>query len=145
MSYQINIIFLFLLAISCSRNLNQSKIKGEILAVLSEQEEAWSEGNLEAFMEGYWKSDSLTFIGKYGVSYGWKKTLANYKKRYPTKEEMGILKFNLIELNVLTKQDVQSIGKYTLCREKDTLKGYFSLLWKKINKNWVITSDHTSG
>ena len=37
-------------------------------------------GNLEEFMSFYWKSDSLMFIGKNGIQYGWQKTLDNYKK-----------------------------------------------------------------
>jgi hypothetical protein len=36
---------------------------------------AWNRGDLsKRFMDTYWKSDSLMFIGKSGVTYGWQNT-----------------------------------------------------------------------
>ena len=68
-----------------------------IRAVLSTQQNAWNNGNLEAFMDGYWRSDSLSFIGKRGINYGWQKTLDNYKKSYPDKAAMGTLHFDILK------------------------------------------------
>ena len=64
--------------------------------VLNKQTEAWNTGKVEAFMEGYLKTDSLMFIGKTGITYGYNNTLANYKKGYPDTAAMGKLNFNLI-------------------------------------------------
>ena len=47
---------------------------------MMKQQQSWNEGNIEKFMSSYWKSDSLMFIGKNGIQYGWKKTLDSYKK-----------------------------------------------------------------
>ena len=52
----------------------------DILKVLHEQQTAWNNGEIENFMNGYWKNDSLLFIGSKGPTYGWQKTLDNYKK-----------------------------------------------------------------
>src|SRR5438045_9701022 len=52
-----------------------------IRAVLYAQEQAWNAGNIEAFMQGYWKSDSLRFIGN-GITTGWQATLEPYQKSY---------------------------------------------------------------
>ena len=52
----------------------------DILKVLHEQQTAWNNGEIENFMKGYWKDDSLLFIGSKGPTYGWQKTLDNYKK-----------------------------------------------------------------
>lgn len=46
----------------------QSKDELAIRNVLSTQSQAWNDGNLELFMNGYWQSDSLMFIGKTGVT-----------------------------------------------------------------------------
>ena len=35
-----------------------------IRALLRQQEADWNQGNIESFMEGYWKSDSLQFVGR---------------------------------------------------------------------------------
>ena len=119
--------------------------KSDIKTVLLEQQEAWNNGNIDAFMKGYMKTDDLTFIGSKGITQGWNQTLLNYKKGYPDKAAMGILKFDIIELKVLSSDYAYMIGKYTLTREEDTPSGYFDLLWQKVNNNWVIVSDHTSG
>jgi ketosteroid isomerase-like protein len=107
------------------------------------QEDAWNAGNLEGFMAHYWKSDSLTFIGKNGVTYGWTQTLANYKKSYPSAEAMGILKFTVIGRLQVSPDAIYIIGKWALQKQKPA-EGHFTLLWRKINRQWVITSDHTS-
>lgn len=117
--------------------------RNEILEVMHQQEVAWNNGNIEGFMNGYWKSDSLKFVGKNGIKYGWQNTLENYKKSYPDKATMGTLKFDVIQLEVSGKSAFV-LGKWQLKREKDTPNGYFTLFWKKINGHWVIVIDHTS-
>ncbi len=140
------LITFILLLFSCTTEDNNYKIdKQAITQVMKNQEKAWSNGDIDGFMEGYWKSDSLTFIGSKGPTYGWKQTLKNYKKGYKTKDEMGTLTFETIELTPIANNVYYMIGKYTLTRKEDTPTGYFSLLWKKINTKWVIISDHTSG
>ena len=119
--------------------------KKEILEVLNKQTEYWNSGKLEKFMEGYWKSDSLKFIGKNGITYGWSNTLANYQKRYPDKESRGTLKFEIISVDVVSKDAAFVIGKFFLTRPlKGNANGHFSLLWRKINGQWFIVADHSS-
>ena len=73
--------------------------KEHISSLLDKQIEAWNEGNLEKFMETYWKSDELVFIGSRGPTYGWQATLDSYKKGYPDKTAMGHLEFKILDLN----------------------------------------------
>jgi len=49
----------------------QTKEEKSIRQVLVTQTECWNHGNIEGFMQTYWKSDSLMFIGKTGVHVGW--------------------------------------------------------------------------
>ena len=121
-----------------------AKDKLEILSVLQKQQMCWNKGDIDCYMEGYWKSDSLRFIGKNGIQYGWEKTLQNYKKSYPDKITMGNLSFKLISLEELNDHTAFMIGKWSLKRTKDELSGYFSLIWQKKNGRWVITTDHSS-
>ena len=83
-------------------------------------------------MNGYWKSDSLKFIGKKGLTYGWQNTLENYKKSYPDKSAMGNLSFEIISVETLADEVSLVIGKWQLMRETDQPNGYFSLVWKKV-------------
>ena len=107
------------------------------------QEKAWSNGDIDSFMKGYWNSDSLMFVGKNGIKYGWNTTRNNYKKAYPDKRTMGKLEFNIIKLEV-NGNSAFMLGKWSLVRENDNPNGHFALYWKKINGKWLITIDHTS-
>lgn len=124
---------------------SQDKDIQEILAALKMQETAWNEGDLDKFMEVYWKSDSLIFVGgSSGVKYGWQTTLDNYKKNYPNKDAMGKLIFNIIQTQKLSADVVWLLGAWKLERKEDTPQGHFTLVWKKINGKWLIVSDHSS-
>jgi ketosteroid isomerase-like protein len=138
--------FLLLLTFLFFQTLAQRTDPDEqaIREVLKQQVECWNEGDLECFMEGYWKSDQLVFIGSSGVTYGWQKTLDNYKKSYPSKLEMGKLTFDLIILEPLSEDFWSVIGKWNLKRQKDNLKGHFSLIFRRLGDEWVIVSDHSS-
>ena len=134
----------FLLLLITLISLNSFAQEAEIRALLQKQTEAWNRGDVEGFMEGYWKNDSLMFIGKSGITYGWQKTLDNYKKGYPDKTAMGFLTFTLIELKPLSKKYFSVVGKWHLKRTIGDLSGHYTLLLKKIKGSWVVISDHSS-
>lgn len=120
--------------------------QGDLKTVLNNihaQELAWNKGDVDGFMSFYWNNDSLMFIGKKGITYGWKSTNENYKKSYPTKEDMGKLIFEIVKMEQFNKTTVYVIGKWQLEKEKP-VGGYFTLIWRKINGKWFIISDHTS-
>ncbi len=116
----------------------------QIKSLLSKQVKGWNIGNIEAFMEGYWKNDSLVFIGKGGPTYGFETTLANYKKSYPDTSAMGKLAFDVLELRKLSPAYYLVTGKWHLTRTPGNLQGYYTLLLKKVNGKWVIVYDHSS-
>ena len=115
-----------------------------IRQLLEVQTVAWNRGEIENFMKGYWKNDSLMFIGKSGITYGWQNTLNNYKKNYPDKAAMGKLVFTLVTMKKLSSQYFHVVGKWQLQRSIGDAGGYFTLLLKKIKKQWVIIADHSS-
>lgn len=112
--------------------------------LLDNQSKAWSKGNIEEFMQGYWQSDSLVFTGKNGLKYGYKTMLGNYRKNYPDTAAMGKLRFDLLQLKKLSFEYYFVIGKWHLQRSIGNLQGHFTLLFKKIRNRWLIISDHTS-
>lgn len=128
----------------CSGTGNIESEKQVILTVIYDQQKAWNSGDLESYMQGYWKSDSLRFIGSKGIRYGWKATLEGYQKSYPDTETMGQLVFSDIRIDIISDSTAFVIGKWLLKRKNDEPNGYFTLLWKKINGSWVIVVDHSS-
>ena len=131
---------------SASIAQNNVSEKLAITQVLYKQQVAWNNGSIESFMMPYWHSDSLKFIGKKGITYGWQNTFDNYKKSYSDKTAMGQLAFEIKSIDVFSKNSAFVIGKWFLKREKSKgdLGGYFSLIFKKIKHKWVIVVDHTS-
>jgi len=115
-----------------------------IQAVMDTQQVAWNRGDIDGFMQGYWASDSLRFIGKRGITFGWQSTLDNYKKSYPGTEAMGRLQFTNLSMEITGDSSAYVIGKWELFRTADTLSGHYSLLWKCMNGRWMIVADHTS-
>lgn len=72
----------------------------EITQMLKGQEDAWNRGDLDAYMQGYWKSEQLRFVSNGKFRFGWEDTLAAYKKNYPNKEALGELKFTIKEIKI---------------------------------------------
>ncbi|RPH34187.1 MAG: DUF4440 domain-containing protein [Bacteroidales bacterium] len=141
--YIVSIAITILLVNGCTSN-HFEQDKKEIIAVMDSQAKCWSNGDIDGFMDGYWKSDSLRFLGRRGLTRGWQTTLNNYKKSYPDKKAMGILKFNHISFEAMNEKNMFVVGKWALEREKDTLSGYYSLLWGKIDGQWKVIFDHTN-
>ncbi len=138
------IIFsLTLLLFSFSINA-QSKDELAVRNVLNTQMEAWNRGDVTAFMQGYWQNDSLMFVGKSGVTYGWQNTLDNYKKNYPDTAAMGKLDFVQISVRRLSVNYFFVVGKWHLRRSIGDLQGHYNLLFRKIKNQWVIVVDHSS-
>jgi ketosteroid isomerase-like protein len=143
MKRYLSIIALLLIATSVFSQ-KSTKMKPVIEKIMHDQQLAWNKGDLDGFMSSYWNDDSLKFIGKNGITYGWKSTLEHYKKSYPDKATMGELTFTIISVEELSKTSCYVIGKWDLKREKGDVGGYYTLLWKKIKGKWVIVTDHTS-
>lgn len=116
----------------------------EIHLVLSQQAEAWNSGDIDGYMEGYWKSDSLLFTSGGNIQRGWQATLDKYRKTYSTKEEMGTLKFSQLEISLLSSESAWVFGHWELERQNDHPEGVFTLIFRKFPDGWKIIHDHTS-
>ena len=134
------ILVLFVAVQSFAQKTDEEKIR----SILAAQTVAWNRGDAEGFMQGYWKSDSLLFIGKSGVTHGWQQTLANYKKGYPDTAAMGKLSFDILSVKQLSPDYAFVVGKWMLKRTKGDLSGHYTLLFRKIKGQWVIVADHSS-
>lgn len=139
------ILSLFFLIIAGVPQLSaQSNAEKKIRLILERQTEAWNRGDLKAFMNGYWENDSLMYIGKSGITYGYARTLASYQKNYGDTARMGKLRFDLIHVNRLSCRYFHVVGKWSLKRSAGDVGGHYTLIFKMIKRKWVIISDHSS-
>jgi ketosteroid isomerase-like protein len=112
--------------------------------VLADQAIAWNTGSIENFMKGYWRNDSLMFIGHGGITYGYSNTLANYKKTYSDSSKMGKLFFTLLKVKKLSPDYYFVAGKWFLKRNVGDIGGIYTLMFRKLKGKWLIVVDHTS-
>ena len=138
------LIIFCLMSIFGSYGQNEEADKKAIQKVLKEQRLAWSKNNIEEFMEGYWKSDSLKFYGANGVTTGYKATLERYLRAYPTEDHTGTLSFRINDISKICADAYFVLGEYHLKREVGNADGIFMLVFKKINGEWKIIADTSS-
>lgn len=143
---KISICFLliFVFAAAALAQSKEEKARAEIRKVMDEQAAAWNRGDIEGFMNGYWKSGELKFVSGDRVTRGWQPTLDNYKKSYDTREKMGTLTFSDLDINVLSKDAAVVLGNWSLQRATDKPGGKFTLIFRKLKEGWRIVHDHTS-
>jgi ketosteroid isomerase-like protein len=137
-------LLILVLLISGLHSFAQVNDEASIRAMLAKQVTAWNAGNIEGYMKGYWEHDSLVFIGKNGPTYGYKPTLARYKKSYPDVDAMGKLISTILSIRRLSPNYYFVIGKWHLSRKAGDLNGSYTLLLQRIHGTWVIINDHSS-
>ncbi len=118
--------------------------EGEIAATLDAQVGAWNRSDVDAFMQGYWKSEKTEFVGSNGVLRGWQAVLDRYRRQYPNRATMGHLTFSDLEITPLAPDAALVLGHWQLEREKDRPGGVFTLIFRKFPEGWRIIHDHTS-
>src|SRR5579859_3273931 len=133
----------------CNPGTTQSQKTGPsdqalIEGILSAQQKAWNDGNVEEFMKGYWRSEELTFSGSNGVSRGFNAVRERYHRNYPDRQTMGKLDFSGLEFHFLGKEGALVLGRWHLTREKGDVGGVFSLVFQRFPEGWRIIHDHTS-
>jgi ketosteroid isomerase-like protein len=140
------ILLLLLLAVSLrgSAFAQTSTDDANIRIILANQVNQWNRGNIDGYMVGYWENDSLIFIGKNGPTYGYKATLDRYRLAYPDLTRMGQLTSTVIKVRLLSPEWAYVTGQWQLKRTVGDLGGYYTLLLRKINGEWVIVEDHSS-
>jgi ketosteroid isomerase-like protein len=138
------LLFLLLSLVISVICFSQSKEENTIRKLLQDQTESWNRGDIESFMQTYWKSDSLMFIGKSGVTWGWQNTLNNYKKGYPDTAAMGKLSFDIIQVKKISDKNYFVVGKWMLKRTIGDVSGHYTLIMEKKKGQWVIIADHSS-
>lgn len=139
-----NIVLLLLLFTTAVSFAQANKDEKEIRDLLNRQTLSWNRRNLDEFMSGYWKNDSLMFVGKSGVTYGYANTLNNYKKNYSDSAQMGKLFFDILQVKKLSPEYYWVLGKWFLKRSVGDIGGHYTLLFRKIAGKWMIVADHSS-
>ena len=117
---------------------------GAITALLEQQDDAWNRGDIDAFMNGYWRSPELRFASGGDVTRGWDETNARYHRVYATADLMGRLVTSDYEIVLLSPDAAIAHGAWLLERAGDRPSGLYTLVLRKIDGEWLIVSDTTT-
>jgi uncharacterized protein (TIGR02246 family) len=127
-----------------AQTADATAVAEQVRALLSAQVDAWNRGDIEGFMEGYWRSPELRFVSGGEVTYGWQETLERYRRTYPDRAAMGTLSFEEIDVRALGPGWAAAHGRYVLERAQDRPTGLFTLLVERRPEGWRVVHDHTS-
>jgi len=131
-------------AVTSSYIQDEAAREAAILQVLQTQQAAWNRGDIDAFMEGYWKSEQLRFGSGGDITLGWQATIDRYKARYTDRAAMGELAFRQLQAEVFSPNAAIVHGRWALQRENDRPSGLFTLVFRDFGDGWVIVSDTTT-
>ena len=112
--------------------------------VLMAQQDAWNTGDIEGFMQGYLQSNQLRFASGGDITLGFDETLSRYQTRYSERAQMGTLRFDIKDVELLDEDDGLVFGQWTIIRDADSPTGLFTLHMKNTEDGWKVVSDHTS-
>lgn len=143
-TFGILLIIILSMTLVSAQSKRDEKIKKSVRKVLDEQTAAWNKCDIEGFMQGYWKSEELSFTSGNKNTRGWQATFDNYKKGYASCEKMGKLSFSELDITVLSKKSAMVRGRFLLERKDDKPTGLFTLIFRKFKDGWNIVHDHTS-
>ncbi|MFK7958732.1 MAG: peptidylprolyl isomerase [Lysobacterales bacterium] len=132
------------IAFTLSRRSEESDDTTAIRNAFSEQIAAWNRGDVEAFMQTYWKDDQVRFFSGGEVKRGWDVVLNNYRKRYPDPAAMGRLKTTKLSIEPMGDNAALATGQWNVFAGDAHYCGLFTLVFNRIDTQWVIVHDHTS-
>jgi beta-aspartyl-peptidase (threonine type) len=120
--------------------------KEEVLQALKSQVAAWNKGDLDGFMNVYWKNDQMAFCGDGQLEFGWQATYDRFLDKYfsPGKNR-GKLTFDETDVLFASADGAAVRARWALAYpDGKSAGGRFVVAMRKIGGAWKIVYDHTS-
>lgn len=139
------IVLLVLLFVSFA-GAQKASSNDSLRQMLDAQTAAWNRGDLEGFMNGYWKSPELTFFSGDTIFQGWDATLQRYRKSYQAPgKEMGQLTFSDETIQKMGPDGAVVSARWHLVFSNGEKKeGLTTVICRRFADGWRIIHDHSS-
>lgn len=145
-----HLLILTLLALGCASQrdaypspTDTLNATDELNQMMHDSATAWTNDDLDAFMLAFHNSPDLVFAIPTGITRGWQPL----KERYAKSIAKSSLYFTDVEVTVITPEVALVFAQFhNIMKDNGSYAtGLTTLLCKKINGNWVIVHDHSSG
>jgi ketosteroid isomerase-like protein len=117
-----------------------------IQAVLDAQAVAWSQGDLDAFMQYYWNDPALYYASSGTLVRGWQPLLDSYRARYGEGAALGSAAFSDVQIDLLGAEAAKAHGRFevTVAGKRAAAGSYTLVLRRFAGEGWKIVADQVS-
>lgn len=130
---------------STPNDAQQAEARTEISSMMQQSARAWTRGDLDAFMDSYEASNSITFVTARGVVHGRGAIRDRYAPRFVPGAMHDSLSFEDVEIDLLSPDVANVIAYYRLTRgDSTTARGPTTVVVRRRDGKWRIIHDHSS-
>ena len=116
----------------------------EIVALIVKQYAAWGKGDINGYLEPYWRSPLLVYIAEAAVWKGFDEVKANVERDYPAQSQMGHNVLERLETNVIASDMAITLEWYNVTFPNTKVRGITSSTWRKLPEGWRIVQCQTA-
>jgi len=140
--------FLFLVVLlAVSSTLAQTKPDpiAEVTAALDGQVNGWNAGVPDKATSVYYDSPEMLWVNRTGIRKGYDLIRASYQRSPAERSRMGTYSYETLHIERLAKDCVFFVIRWKIeSNGRTTMGGVTSMVWKRINRKWVIAAEHAS-
>jgi len=116
-----------------------------IEAILNAQASAWSRGDLDGYLDHFWRDPRLYYGSVNTVVRGWDALRASYASRYGEGAQLGHLQFSNVEIELMSEDIAKVTGRFDVTDAAFPASGtYLIVLRKFAGKGWKVVSDQVT-
>src|SRR5688500_5768863 len=136
---------IILLSVSWTPAQKKPDVLSEVKAALDEQVAAWNEGTSEKPTSVYHDSPEMLWVNRTGIRKGFEPVRAAYRRDSNSRPSIGTYSYEPLHIERLSPSCVYFVIQWKIDRNgRSAMNGVTSMVWKRVNKKWVIAAEHAS-
>jgi len=116
-----------------------------IEAILNAQTDAWNRGDLDGYLDYFWRDPRLYYASRNTVVRGWEALRESYARRYGEGAQLGHVQFSDVEIEILAEDAAKVTGRFEVTQAAYPASGtYLIVLRKFAEAGWKVVSDQVT-
>jgi ketosteroid isomerase-like protein len=116
----------------------------KIYSLLVNMADRWNAHDIDGYLSAYWQSPDLLVVIAGEQLKGWADVLSTYRRGYTSRDEMGTLIPERIQIQMVSADVAVGLDWWTAVMRKGKVLGTSTMVLRKIDGNWVIVVMHSS-